>query len=184
MYFPNLHHKNRAHTITVANESRPNFVICINFCPELDFPRFQAKPPILLLRRDQGEFSAPLKLHLFHIRLFLSFFLADVIAGYDRPHLPFLSLIKARTGWRAWIRHVDWGVAHLLCKLPSFSWTYWNYEYPSFWNTESFSRKNTKIVTANYQVIARGECATIMRIQNYLPSKLQPKKPMKNILVD
>ena len=29
---------------TVANESRPNFVICINFCPDLISPAFRQNP--------------------------------------------------------------------------------------------------------------------------------------------
>ena len=81
------------------------------------FPAFRQNPDSSSGKRPRRVRS---KSHLFHIRpLFLS--PADVIAGYDRPHLPFLSLIKARTGWEGWIRDVDWGVALQLCKLPSFS---------------------------------------------------------------
>ena len=115
--FANLLHKTPHRHTTVANESRPNLVICINFCPDLISPAFRQNPDSSSGKRPRRVRS---KSHLFHIRpLFLS--AADVIAGYDRPHLPFLSLIKARTGWEGSIRDVDGGVALQLCKLPSFS---------------------------------------------------------------
>ena len=91
----------------MANESQANFLICINFCLLPISLGFRQDPDCSSQKRDQGEFvalwwfricfEAPL-----HIRWFLP---ADVIAGYDRPHLPFLSLIKARTGWRRAWRH-------------------------------------------------------------------------------
>ena len=86
--------QNRALT-TVANESQPIFVICINFCPILISPLSGKISDSSSRKRPRRGRRSVEKLHLFHISLRW-----DVIAAYERPHLPFLSLIKARTGRR------------------------------------------------------------------------------------